>query len=355
VRFRLLLAVALAAFVVASPAHAYVNAQHAGVQVALRALGFYRGAIDGLVGPQTVAAIRAAQRKAHLPVTGLADKRTRATLGPLGRPLLGTRVMRAGTFGFDVAVLQFLLARRGVYKGPLDGYFGAGTNSALRRYQRRMRLAADGVVGPRTLAALVLEGHVPVRPQAFSSGNRTYVVRPGDSLIAIAQRFHVSVALLARANRLDPRHVLLIGVQLRIPGAAASALDATPTEVRARLDFWAARLGMSVHLLRALAWMESGYQPNVISKAGARGVLQTLPVTRDFVEDVLVGHSLPRTLDGDIEVGVLYLRHLLRRFGGDERLALAAWYQGEAAVRKQGVLAVTKPFVAGVLALKARM
>jgi len=355
VRFRLLFAVALAACIVASPAHAYVNAQHAGVQVALRALGLYHGPIDGLVGPQTVAAIREAQRRAHLPVTGLADRRTRSTLGPLGRPLLGVRVMRSGLVGFDVAVLQFLLTRRGIYHGPLDGYLGKGTDAALRRYQRRLRLAADGVVGPRTLAALVLEGGVPVRPQTVSSGSRMYVVRPGDSLIAIAQRLHVSVAVLARANRFDPGRVLLIGTKLKVPGGAVSALDATPTEVRARLDFWAARLGVSVHLLRALAWMESGYQPTVVSKAGARGVLQILPVTRDFVEEVLVGHSLPRTLDGDIEVGVLYLRHLLRHFGGDEKLALAAWYQGEAAVRKKGVLAVTKPFVSGVLALKARM
>jgi LysM repeat protein len=354
VRIRVFFAVTLAGFVVASPAHAYVNAQHAGVQVALRALGLYHGPIDGLVGPQTVEAIRQAQRRAHLPVTGLADKRTRATLGPLGRPLLGARVMRRGTFGFDVAVLQFLLTRRGVYDGPLDGYLSAGTNAALRRYQRRMRLAADGVVGPRTLAALVLEGHVPVRPQPVSS-NRRYVVRPGDSLTAIAHRFHVSATALARANRFDPSRVLLIGTKLKVPGGVASALDATPTEVRARLDVWAARLGVSVPLVRALAWMESGYQPNVVSKAGARGVLQTLPVTRDFVEEVLIGHSLPRTLDGDIEVGVLYLRHLLRHFGGDEKLGLAAWYQGEAAVRKHGILKVTKPFVAGVLALKARM
>jgi soluble lytic murein transglycosylase-like protein len=125
--------------------------------------------------------------------------------------------------------------------------------------------------------------------------------------------------------------------------------------VRSRLDYWANRLGVSAPLLRALAWMESGFQPNVVSKAGARGVLQTLPSTRDFVEDVLVGHSLPRSPDGDIEVGALYLRHLLRQFHGKERLALAAWYQGEAAVRKRGILKVTKPFVAGVLALKARM
>jgi soluble lytic murein transglycosylase-like protein len=125
--------------------------------------------------------------------------------------------------------------------------------------------------------------------------------------------------------------------------------------VRERLDYWAGHYGLSPHLLRALAWMESGYQPNVVSKAGARGVLQTLPVTRDYVEQVLVGHSLPKSLDGDIETGVLYLRHLLGNFRGSERLALAAWYQGEKAVREQGIFKVTKPFVSGVLALKARM
>src|SRR5439155_3335711 len=107
VRFRVLLAVGVAACAFASPANAYVNAQHAGVQVALRALGLYHGPIDGIVGPATVAAIRGAQRRAHLPVTGLADKRTRASLGPLGRPLLGERVMQPGMFGFDVSVLQF--------------------------------------------------------------------------------------------------------------------------------------------------------------------------------------------------------------------------------------------------------
>jgi peptidoglycan hydrolase-like protein with peptidoglycan-binding domain len=356
VRFRVLLVVVVAAFFFASPAAAYVNAQHAGVQVALRALGLYHGPIDGLVGPQTVAAIRAAQRRANLPVTGIADKRTRTSLGPLGHPLLGKRVLRPGLFGLDVAVLQFLLTKQGMYNGPLDGYLSVATGRALRRYQRNVHLTADGVVGPRTLAALVLENHVPVRPQAVTVSSRTYVVRPGDSLTTIARRFGVSLGTLARANHFDPKHVLLIGAKLRIPGGTTgSALDATPTQVRERLDFWATHLDVSTNLLRALAWMESGYQPNVVSKAGARGVLQTLPVTRDFVEDVLVGHSLPRTLDGDIETGVRYLRHLLGRFDGNEHLALAAWYQGEAAVRKHGVYPVTKPFVAGVLALKARM
>ena len=56
-----------------------------------------------------------------------------------------------------------------------------------------------------------------------------------------------------------------------------------------------------------------------------------------------------------MQAGVALLRHLLQVFHGDERLALAAWYQGERAVRESGVYKVSKPFVAGVLALSKRM
>jgi soluble lytic murein transglycosylase-like protein len=101
--------------------------------------------------------------------------------------------------------------------------------------------------------------------------------------------------------------------------------------------------------------MESGFQTRIVSTAGARGVLQTLPSTREYVETVLAGRPLPRTVDGDIEVGVLYLRHLLQVFHGNASLALAGWYQGERAVREHGVYNVSKPFVANVLALQSRM
>jgi hypothetical protein len=56
-----------------------------------------------------------------------------------------------------------------------------------------------------------------------------------------------------------------------------------------------------------------------------------------------------------VQVGVTLLHHLLQVFNGDERLALAAWYQGERAVREHGVYKVSKVFVADVEALKARM
>jgi murein DD-endopeptidase MepM/ murein hydrolase activator NlpD len=53
-----------------------------------------------------------------------------------------------------VAALQFLLRRRGARPGTIDGGFGPGTAAAVRRFQRRARLGADGIAGPATIRAL---------------------------------------------------------------------------------------------------------------------------------------------------------------------------------------------------------
>jgi LysM repeat protein len=221
----------------------------------------------------------------------------------------------------------------------------------VRSFQEHARLPVDGIAGPQTLAAVVVHARTHRLPP-----HQLYVVQPGDSLTAIAGHFGTSLDLLARLNKLDPARALLIGTHLTVPtGTASPALTATHSEVRDHLGAWADRLGVSPHLVRALAWMESGYQAQVISSVGARGVLQVMPETRSFVEQVLVGHPIPHTLDGDIEVGILYLRHLLSQFDGDTGLALGAWYQGEAAVRQFGLYKVTQPFVSDVLALQQRM
>jgi LysM repeat protein len=339
----------------AAPAvHAAANPQVAGLQVALRAHGLYLAQIDGIAGPKTAAAVHAFQRKHGLPY-GVADARFRRALGPLGRPLFGTRILERGDFGWDVSVLQFLLTRRGVYSGALDGYMGPETTTALKRYQRAMHLEPDAVVGPRTLSAIVRRDSVPVRVKPAPAATvSVHVVRSGDTLTALAARFHTTVAALAAANHIDPAKPIVIGRRLRLP-AGAPSLTPQRLDVRSLLDAWAGRLGVDHHLVRALAWMESGFQTEIVSSAGARGVLQTLPTTRAYVENVLAGHRIPQTVDGDIEVGVLYLRHLLQAFGGDERLALAGWYQGERAVKASGLYKVTKPFVANVLALRTRM
>jgi LysM repeat protein len=253
-------------------------------------------------------------------------------------------------------VLQFVLKRAGYYHGALDGYLDASTEAALRRFQRGAHLVADGIAGARTLATIAVRASVPVRPRPVAPSHDVYVVRPGDTLTSIARRFGTTVDALARLNRLDPQRVLLIATRLQIPRALApERLGTTPAEVRDLLDEWAARLGVDRSLVRALAWMESGYQTRLVSRAGARGVMQLLPSTRRYVETVLLGRRIPHTVAGDIEAGVLLIRHLLQVFGGDERLALAAWYQGERAVRTVGLYRMTKPFVSDVLALRTRM
>src|SRR6476659_8974102 len=135
--------------------------QTAGLQVALRAECLYRGPIDAISGPGTVAATRAFQRIQGLPVTGLADVRTRAAMGPLGGPLFGARTLHRGAFGWDVAVLQFLLVRQGI-SVPINAYYDGPTLHGVRLMQRRLHLSADGVVGPHTLGALARKDAVPL-------------------------------------------------------------------------------------------------------------------------------------------------------------------------------------------------
>ena len=373
-RLRLLLigAVAVAAMAAAPAALASGhNPQTAGLQVALRAQGLYRGAIDAIAGPNTVAAVRAFQRVHGLPVTGLADARTRKAFGPLGRPLFGARTLRRGDFGWDVAVLQFLLLRQGI-SVPVNAYYDGPTLHGVRVLQHRLHVRSDGIVGPHTLGALVGRVHVPlarpvvvVAPKKDHPRHRVvtgvHVVRSGESLTQLARRYHTTVAKLAHLNHLDPTHYLLIGTRLRIPvshhvtAQRVAVRTASIASVRSLLDYWAAHYGVSVHLVRALAWMESGYNNALVSSVGARGIMQLLPTTFRFAETVLIGHHIRHDASGNVRAGVAYLAHLLHDFHGNKRLALAGWYQGERAVRKHGLYKVSKTFVANVLSLERRM
>src|SRR5215468_7729596 len=163
-RLRLLLAgaAAVAALAIAPTALASGrNPQTAGLQVALRAQGLYRGPIDAISGPETVAAVRDFQRIQGLPATGLADARTRAAMGPLGGPLFGARTLHRGAFGWDVAVLQFLLVHQGI-SVPINAYYDGPTLHGVRLIQQRLHVRTDGVVGPHTFAALVRKEPVPL-------------------------------------------------------------------------------------------------------------------------------------------------------------------------------------------------
>jgi peptidoglycan hydrolase-like protein with peptidoglycan-binding domain len=133
------------------------SADVAALQVALRLRGAHHGAIDGILGPETRAAIRRFQRREGLVVDGVAGPATLKAFRPFARHWLGSRPLRAGIVGWDAAALQFLLVRCEVPVGAIDGDFGVRTRAAVIRYQRRARLPADGVAGALTLGALRAE------------------------------------------------------------------------------------------------------------------------------------------------------------------------------------------------------
>ena len=63
------------------------------------------------------------------------------------------------------------------------------------------------------------------------------------------------------------------------------------------------------------------------------------------------GIMSPTRPDKLVRIGVAYLHNLLVRFGGDARLAVAAYYQGPAAVHRFGVLPGSRGYVNNVLRL----
>src|SRR5262249_59413092 len=116
------------------------------------------------------------QRHAGLAVDGRLGPATRRALGPLGRPTLGRRTLYRAMLGWDVAILQYLLARR--HPGAtINGYFGPRTERRLRSFQRAHRLVADGVPGPRTVAALLARKRPRGRPRPVAHQPQARSVR----------------------------------------------------------------------------------------------------------------------------------------------------------------------------------
>ena len=233
-------------------------------------------------------------------------------------------------------------------------------------------------------ASLQKSGLVSAAPAAASSASAPapaaapqplggYTVRAGDTLSGLAASSRVSVAAIASMNGLDPAGVLLTGTVLKLPtGAPAPARAAEPAPaqkivVNAAPEPTATRVGasdvqsvasangVSPSLASAIAWQESGFNNNMVSSANARGVMQVMPGTWNYVQQNLATRPLdPNSAHDNVTAGVLYLKSLLNQTGGDESAAIAAYYQGLGALRSRGVFTDTAKYVANVQALRQR-
>lgn len=166
------------------------GADVAQAQELLNSMGFEAGSVDGIYGPKTVTAVRAFQKDAELPVSGIVDEQTwdallavhelDEALDPseydteidveetnpedqqgdgveqsdalrLLKYNTGSPMMR----GEDVRAIQQTLSDRVFGLGDVDGVYGPKTEAAVKAFQKSMGIRVDGIVGPETLAHLL--------------------------------------------------------------------------------------------------------------------------------------------------------------------------------------------------------
>lgn len=243
------------------------------------------------------------------------------------------------------------------------------------------------------IALSALAGALSVGLADWSGGSPAYVVRPGDTLWSIATSHGVSVAQLASANGINPLDILPIGRQLDIPSATA-VVTATPAsgpegggtnafsfcasfsaatgpwgvlpsglagsarynQLDPVFRRWAAYYGLSLPLLEAVAWEESGWQQNVVSVTGAVGIGQIEPYTASFISQQLVGLPLNyvSSVSDNIRMSAAFLSYLAGREGGNRCATVAAYYEGPVNLQTLGVLPDAQTYVADVEALIPR-
>jgi peptidoglycan hydrolase-like protein with peptidoglycan-binding domain len=124
------------------------------LQSNLRATGYYSGPVTGYYGSLTQASVRRFQAARGLRVDGIAGPRTMTALRGGTSGTVSSRLLQRGKSGRDVTNLQNRLRAVGYYNGPVTGYYGRLTQSAVSNYQAARGLRVDGIAGPRTLAAL---------------------------------------------------------------------------------------------------------------------------------------------------------------------------------------------------------
>jgi soluble lytic murein transglycosylase len=106
-----------------------------------------------------------------------------------------------------------------------------------------------------------------------------------------------------------------------------------PLKYRAQIDLASAQASVDPFLVTAIVHAESDFQPDISSHKGAVGLMQVMPET---AEDIERGHgrritvTLTKLRDpaSNLRYGSEYLAQLLKRYGGDRAMALAAYNAG---------------------------
>jgi len=173
-------------------------------------------------------------------------------------------VLRQGARGQDVVTLQYLLNVASEYYPGIpapsqDGIFGNATKDAVTAFQQIVQLNPDGIVGPLTWQALYdvyLGIHQNVPSPSPGPNTTRYVVKAGDSLWLIAQKYGTTVEEIRNLNGLTS-DMLSIGQVLIIPADAARPYIESPVKAGDSLWLIANRYHTTVDDIRRLNGLTS--------------------------------------------------------------------------------------------------
>jgi soluble lytic murein transglycosylase-like protein len=129
----------------------------------------------------------------------------------------------------------------------------------------------------------------------------------------------------------QPEPAIALDDSASVQPASMPAPAQSQDGIRQHIQQAASRYGINHHLVDAVAWQESRYNPRARSSAGAIGVMQLMPGTARQL-----GVTNPHDARQNVAGGAAYLRQQLERFGNNVPLALAAYNAGPGAVIKYG-------------------
>lgn len=160
------------------------------VQTKLKALGYYSAEITGNVGAKTETAIKKFQKDNGLTADGVIGPKTQGKLDAVYAAKGGSSssggssggAIKLGSSGSDVTKLQQDLKELGFYAAEITGNVGAKTEAAIKAFQKKHNLSADGVAGPDTLAAI----SAALRGTTTSTGSTT-ILRKGSQGSRVSQ------------------------------------------------------------------------------------------------------------------------------------------------------------------------
>lgn len=192
-----------------------------------------------------------------------------------------------------------------------------------------------------------------------------YVVQDGDTLSGIAAKFDISTAELQAANEITNADYIYPGEVLSVP-AGSPAEEPEPSyalsladkpvnpDLEALFDEFASYYGVDPGLVKALAWVESGWQQHVVSYTGAVGIMQLMPGTTAWLEDEVFGYDLHETDSAydNIKLGTTYLGILMEATDWNEKVAVGSYYQGHGNTLNGVLYNDTVDYIAAVFAVR---